>query len=441
MTQEILQSIDRRTKAMAFLDNLGVKPLSSDELHNISVDYQNALLSGLQEIKGKSNLSMLPTLLQPVEFTNLTVGDEALVVEIGGTNVRAAVVTINKDHQPVIKSIADSPVYHEGKINRTVFKNADDFYNEVFEKIQPVLSGHKPKALGVIYSFAGEAVKTKQGIDMKAAEEMTKGFEVPGIDSELVGQAFLKRLKERDEISDNCPVLVINDGVAVLEAMGAEVKMGGVVSTGFNLVITINGSIYNIEPGEFSQVPSSPIAKLIDFFSGKMGQSLAEKQISGKYLEEMIGHTIHLLIDEELLDRRLTDDTYHADASTITDILEGRIAKIEEKVKIVSDSKKGLDSISKSILKELARRLRQRSAQLVGTMIGTTVTTFREEFIEEEVVIPVEGAFFWKIPGYANLVGKYASQIAKGKKFRFVEIPHAGILGAGAAALSMLRRE
>ena len=440
MVQETVQPIDRKTRAMAFLDNLGVKPLSSDDLHNISVDYQNVLLLGLQGIEGRSSLSMLPTLLQPVEFTNLTVGDEALVVEIGGTNVRAAVVTINKEHQPVIKSVADNPVYHEGKINRTVFKDADDFYNEVIVHMKPVLAGHNPKALGVIYSFPGQATKTASGVDIKSTKELTKGFEIPGIDSELVGQALLSRLKNYG-ISNDLPVAVMNDTPAVLLAAGARAKIGGVVGTGFNLAITAGGLIYNTESGGFAHVPSSPIAKLIDFFSGKIGQSLAEKQISGKYLEEMIGHTIHLLIDEKLLDRRLTDDTYHADASMITAILEGRIGEIEERLKAERRSKNGLDEDSRSILTELAVRLQQHSASLVGTMIGTAVATFPEEYEEQKVIIPVEGSVFWKVPGYADLVGQYAKQIAKGKKFRFVEIPHAGILGAGVAALSMLRKK
>lgn len=79
-------------RAIDYLQNhLQVRSLHEPELREISHAYTNALLHGIHpETKPLSSLKMIPTELSPIDFEHLKVGDEALIIEVGGTNIRGA---------------------------------------------------------------------------------------------------------------------------------------------------------------------------------------------------------------------------------------------------------------------------------------------------------------------------------------------------------------
>ncbi|MBI1862782.1 hypothetical protein HYS00_01540, partial [Candidatus Microgenomates bacterium] len=54
-----------------------------------------------------------------------------------------------------------------------------------------------------------------------------------------------------------------------------------------------------------------------------------------------------------------------------------------------------------------------------------------------EIAVPIEGSLFWGAPGYVDAATRAASE-ASGKTVKFVNIPNAGRLGAGIAALGTL---
>lgn len=399
-SSEHLGGTQRYYNAMTALNEADFKPLEEDEFNETANNYALALRRGLSG-EG-SSLQMIPTLLRPTEFENLDIGDEALVVEIGGTNIRGAIVKVSQDGLPVIKSKEDSSglCYCEENIERTEFTDADDFFSQVLSKINPILDGHKPKALAVIYSFSGKAIKTKSGIDVLSLEKMGKEFIIPGISKQPVGEKLLEKLRELNIFDrEDVPLAVMNDTPAVLLS-ASRARIGSVVGTGFNLALSVRGNIYNTESGSFDGIPIHLVASKTDNESSRPGEQLAEKQISGMYLAPQLEYVIDALAKSG--DLRV-ENAEKVTAELISDTLGIKKYPNQDGVRRYIK-----DPYSLAILSAIAGRLRHRSAQLVGLMLGTAMEVFHEGFSSERTVfIPIEGSVFWNVPGYKELVEQY----------------------------------
>lgn len=383
-----------------FFDTAMLKKLSPLEQSLASHHYRRELLAGLAG--QTSSVKMFPSLLSPVDPASLKEGQEALVVEIGGTNLYGARVQI-QDGKPVI--IAS----HEDPLKRKKFDSVQDFYETIAGGVEQILRGPQPSALGIVYSFPGEAVRTQQGVDVRSPSKLTKDFEIPGIQDKLVGKAF-KRVLQKYGLTSDLPTVVLNDTVAVLFSRGS--KIGGVVGSGFNLAMQTNKGIVNSESGGFAFKPTHRFAQAIYRNSGNVGNQLAEKQIAGLYLGQQMEAIVEELGLRSLLPKsKITGET-------VTTLLEY----------------KGIDS-KMLVLNEAAQRLRNRSAQIVGVLVGTAISTFPDVFAEQQIDIPVEGSLFWKMPEYKDRALDTAQRFSQ-KELRFLQVEKAGRIGAAVAALS-----
>jgi hexokinase len=390
----------------AFFDEIGLRSLTPLELKSMSHTYKDALLDGLSG--KKSSLKMFRSCLEPVELSRLREGSEALILEVGGTNLYGARVRIT-NHKPAIINAYKTP------IKKIVFTNAKEFFNTIITQLDPIIRGNAPEAISIVYSFAGKPIKTEIGVDVHSDETLTKEFVVPGISSEGIGVQFMEALREHhSDQAKNQPVVVLNDTVATLFSCGA--RIGGVDGTGFNLALQTPEGIVNSESGGFSGVPPYALNQTINKKSLDPGNYLAEKQISGAYISEQLKEIVRMLRRENIACSY--DESITGEAMTEIMGYEGK-----EKGEV--------------ILKEVCVRLRDRSAQIVGCMIGTIILAFPDIYSHSSEEVPIEGSVFWSIPGYQDVVERTIRNITD-KKIVFLNIPEAGRLGAAVAALSFL---
>lgn len=382
-----------------FFEAVGLRSLNSAEERKFSSDYKAAMLKGLRG--EQSSVPMFPSLLSPVELGSLREGSTSLVVEIGGTNLYSAQVGIQDGHPTVLRS-------YKELLPGTKYESADDFFSRVANGVAPVMEGARPDAIGIVYSFPGEPVKSAHGVDVMSPEQLTKQFVVPGISNQPVGEALKKQLAEQYGVSLDLPTVVLNDTVAVLFSNGA--KLGGVVGTGFNLAFATPDGIANSESGGFIPPVTNTLADEVDRTSTNLGQYLAEKQISGLYLGEQMG----------LIARKLGINLPQKATAELMSTLLSEQATDKDRF----------------MLREGAVRLRDRSAQLVGLMVGTVVTTFPSVFKDDALSFPIEGSLFWKMNGYSTHATEVASRVA-GRKVSFLDVPEAGRVGAAVAALGI----
>lgn len=410
-----------------FLKSHGVERLTRDEMKQISHDFAQHLHAGVHG--ESSSLATYPSLLSSHVLTMVDVGKKTLVVEMGGTNLYAAEVAITEDTGSVEPTIMKS-TSHPYKNATKQFDTPEDFFDEA-AGVAKEITHRRVSSLGFVWSFPSRAELTEKGVDQMSPENLTKGFVIHGITKRPVGEQLFDSLKRVGiAVEDGANIAVLNDTVAVLLAGGG--KVGGVIGTGFNLAVEYNGQIYNLEAGGFSEVPTNSLTKAVDAMVSP-GTYLAEKQVSGKYIGMQLDLVTDLLIQEGFLHGvvKKADERLHT--KHLSALLSGNREKLE-------DVLSGLTDAAFTILQEVATILRDRSAQIAGIMIGTLINETADK-LPKDVVVPIEGSFFGKTPGYQDVLEQTMRGLLKDKtatkNITFKQVEQSGIKGAAVAALTV----
>ncbi len=403
--------------AQEVFDRAGLRAFSPDEEQSVSHHFSQEMIRGLE--RRPSSVKMYRSETERFSLASLREGAEALVIEVGGTNRYLARVRVESGELHVLENHTSVlPVLRqEGALPH--FESSEHFFDNLTEGAEDVLHSSRRisrlDALAVVYSFPGTATRTDREIDVMSPRQLTKNFVIPGIDQEPVGQALLRHLADKFGFSQNMPVAVLNDTVAVLHA--AEAKLGGIVGTGYNLAMETPEGIVNAECGGFALRPSHDFARLIDFDSrtGNVGLQYAEKQVGGWYLGQQMEYIIYKLAKEGLISR----------------IPENISSKLMSQL-ISSESQAG----DVPVLREASILLRDRAADVVKVMMATAILTFPTIFTEPEFNVPIEGSLFWGMPGLLERVKEGVERMTS-RKINFVNIENAGRKGAAGVALKL----
>lgn len=389
------------------LKEIGAERLTKEQMLSVKSSFAEHLRAGLE---GRaSSLATIPTFLEPVDYQKLIPGQQALVVEVGGTNIYGGLVVLDEEKNPQL--VADRLVPLSKERNRK-YTSAKEFYGEIAASVAPLLADADPLGVGIIWSFPAKIEKTPEGIDARSPKELPKEFVIPGVDEGLVGTALLDELHiYNPNLSSEMPRAVANDTAAVLLANGGTI--GGIVGTGFNFAFVHNGALYNLEAGGFSGVPQTKLTKEINDATDQPDKQLAEKQIAGDYVGQLYTAAIK--------HAGIANKTYTA--QDMSAILAGQNSSVE----------------NYDVMREIAENLRDRSAQILSSMVAGAIETCPEDFPTKDIVIPIEGSFFAKTPGYKEAVELYVAQLVGEKHVAFRSVSQSGMKGAALAALSIIR--
>lgn len=405
-------------KALQLLDKRGLRLLSDTEINSMSSQFSEDLLHGLTS-EQNGDLPMINTKICTNEFSQIAPGEESLVLVLGGTYIRVALVSIDDNKKPHIKidATTGNPYYQEAIIKQHEFATPAAFYNAMINPVMPFLESSKPNAVGIIYAFGGKALEGEHGVDIQPFEKMGKKFLVPGISEQPVGEAMFQRpgllhlaeVIRRASMNDMAPVCIAGDS-----------KIGSIIATGFNIGVAHNGYYYVTEAGgHFKGLPIHEYAESIDEESNNPKHAVLEKQLAGGYL----GLTLSKAIEDLQKHGFISLSSNNFTSEDLTSI-------VNEKNHFL----KTMENKRQNILWATATRIGYRAAQAMGVLIGTTIQTLPQEFPDDTIVIPVVGPVFWAMHGFKEIAGKYAELYAQ-KNIHFADIPNADILGAGVAAL------
>ena len=376
------------------LAELGIRPYTPEELSTIA----NAFKQGL--VEKKHGLKMLPSYLTIVQPAELPTDKTALIIETGGSNVYVGLVSM-------VDGMAVLSQSHKAALPSRTYDSARHYFETIAELAAPILSSAKPDALGVVWAGPIHSEKRDVGNDAKV-EALTKEFVIPDVYDRTIIEMTREYIGGKYAALKTLPAVVLNDTVAVLFSCGAQV--GGVVGTGMNYAVSTPDGIVNTEAGSFNGFPVTGILKKLDESSAYPGEMMNEKATSGLYLPEQF----------KLAIAAIQDTGYGIEMPEVVD----------------AEALSGYAELATPTDHSfIATQLFTTSAQLVGTEIGVALATYHAN--EDNFSVPVEGSLFWGAPGYVDMATKAASA-ASGKTVKFVNIPHAGRLGAGAAALGTL---
>ena len=392
--------------------------MSSLQLQDIARTFASRLREGLF-YEGRE-LRCFPTFLPPpASETTASERREAYVVDVGGSNVRAAVVAREEGK---LSLVAD-PVVRPMPWKAGQPLDAESFFAFQQEALEAMgVDGERP--LGYCFSYPAESTPRGDARLLK----WTKEIEVPELVGQCVGERLVEHLHQRSTL--RCSrVTVINDTVASLLAglsgPPQDAHCGLIVGTGFNLASFFDAAAVpkarahgqgpfpvNIEAGNFSPPWLTEWDDAVDGQSRNPGEQRFEKAISGGYL----GHLAEAVLEQ---------DASLPNAAALTRILAAPTTFKERQV-------------------EVAQAIYGRSAGWVAAALAGLVLVLSQHRPLESLRVTAEGGLFWGSVGERRLFADTTSRVLRGLlddlelsplQFEIVRQEHANLFGAAQAVL------
>lgn len=392
---------------MSELD-LGAFHLRRDQLEAIRETLAGRLREGLDH-PGRE-LAALPSYYGAPDRT---LAGPALVIDTGGTNMRAAVVELASGgkwkitHGPLKKRLTA----------RETKMTAHEFFGA---QAALALELGVPRGLPVGYCFSYPAENTPDR-DSRLIH-WTKSIDVEGVKGTLVGAQLGKAL---DDVGlEPQRVRVLNDTVASMlggalthDEARAERFIGLIVGTGTNMSAFFGAAqsakmprdfagkmAINLESGNFKPPHLTGWDDVLDRTSDQPGGQRFEKAVSGYYLPYLFS----LLLPKHAgFDARLG-------AGQLVDF---RDRGLETEPKVVADA------------------LLSRSADLVAAALAAVIDLYGEP--QEKVGVLAEGSLIWNDPKYAPRVADTLAQLlGSAERAKLLRTDDANLIGSAAAALA-----
>ncbi|MCL2521141.1 MAG: hexokinase [Spirochaetaceae bacterium] len=435
---------------MIEVDNFLIK----HKMHRSSVDMAEQVADFLAEMTANLNTTnpigvmMLPTRIEVAG--GVAINKKVIVLDAGGTNLRAALVHFNEQKEAVIEDFSKGTMPGvSGEVT------AEEFFNELAQRLS--LVADKSDKIGFCFSYAAESTANKDGKLITFSKEI----KAPQVVGRCVGEGLLKALKELGHTT-GYKVVVLNDTVTTL-LMGATLTknyggyIGFILGTGCNTAyeelnqnigkahfeegsqIGAHSQIINMESGNFKNHYRGSFDYLVAAATQNPQQNTFEKMLSGAYFDKLCKITLEQAINEGLFTKesslslsKLTFTT--VDVSNFLADPNGRhsfnhlqqIITIQEYTKLYY------------LFDQLALRL----AKLVAINLAAVILkTGKGREVTSPLAIIADGSAFYGMPKLKERVQSYLEHFLQGENLRYFElikVDNASMLGAAVAALTNL---
>lgn len=393
--------------------------LNTKQLLEIAVDLRKKIETGLQ--KDGTEIKCLPTYIHPKKDG---INGEATVFDLGGTNFRAATVSVGKETK--VTGIAEKDIT-EMKTNGFT---EEDLYNSQAEVIKKLnLPANSP--IGYCFSYPAKSL-TNGDAELIV---WTKGVNISNMAGKPIGKPLVEYLNKNTS-SKFGKIAVVNDTItslfAGLKNPGYDAYIGLIVGTGTNMA-TFFPSEYipklkemagwagetpvNFESGNFNPPHLTSFDEEVDAKSDNKGAQRFEKAISGMYL----GRVFRAAFPNENIDEDL-------DAAGLSKMMNNPEAFKPEYV-------------------EVAFQIYERSAKLVAASIAGVVMNLNSAYPSlKKIQVLAEGSLFWsKVKknnaSYVDMVNatlkELLSEAGMGDKEVVIsQMENANLIGAAMSVLS-----
>lgn len=395
--------------------------LDNEQLKGIAHAFREKVEEGLN--KNNAEIQCIPTFILP-KATD--VKGKALVLDLGGTNYRVAIVDFSTE-KPIIYP------NNGWKKDMSIMKSLGYTREELFKELADLIVEIKREEempIGYCFSYPTESIP---GGDARLLR-WTKGVDIREMVGQFVGKPLLDYLNEKNKIRFT-GVKVLNDTIASLFAgltdKSYDAYIGLIVGTGTNMATFIpsdkitkldpechvQGLIpVNLESGNFYPPFLTAVDDTVDATSDSLGKQRFEKAVSGMYLGDILKAAFPLEEFEERFDaRKLTAIMNYPD-------------------------------IHKDIYVQVAHWIYNRSAQLVAASLAGLIALLKSYNRDiHRVCLIAEGSLFWsesrKDKNYNILVMEKLQELLRELELEDVEVhinsmDNANLIGTGIAALS-----
>ncbi|MEM7679246.1 MAG: hypothetical protein AAF449_24995, partial [Myxococcota bacterium] len=380
--------------------------LSPTQLAEVRDSLAAAIEAGLA-VEGQQ-VAALPGFLAPPDQD---ITGEALVVDTGGTNMRAAWVELSSDETPRLKA---GPLAQPLELRGDKRVDRAEFFRMQAALVE-ALGAPKGLPVGYCFSYPSEILPNLDARLLK----WTKGIDLPDVVNTRVGEGLMTAL---DAIEPK-RVCVLNDTVAALLAAsltGAgdpEHGVGLIVGTGTNMACYADAQstpklsrhggegamAINLESGNFHPPHLTAADEIVDRESTNPGEQRFEKAMSGFYLPFIFKAAYP----------EFGGFDPHTGTQVLADMQRTRPDSIEGR---------------------LAGAILNRAADLVGAGLAAVIGRYGSG---AHASILAEGSLYWRGPGFAaRAETTLQSLLPPDINFTVHRIEDANLFGAAAAALA-----
>jgi hexokinase len=395
--------------------------LGTTELKEIALSLKTEVEKGLE--KDNQEVQCLPTYINPNKSIEQ---GKALVLDLGGTNYRAAIVDFI-DGKPFIRP------ENGFKKDLSVMKEAGFTQGDLFKEIADLISElnlEGVNSIGYCFSYPAEPMLDGDAQLLR----WTKGVDIKEMVGNLVGEPLMKYLNDNLEKANFKNIKVINDTIASLFSgltdKDAQAHIGLIVGTGTNMATFISADKIkklnpgysqkglvpiNLESGNFYPPHLTVIDDKVDACSDSKGRQRFEKGVSGMYLGEILKSVFPCDKFEEKFD-----------AQKLTSIMN-------------------FPDIHKKRYVRVSRWIYQRSAKLVAaSLAGLILVLHSHDSSIKKVCLTAEGSLFWSKDchdkNYRDIVldelHKLLSEFGLDIQVHIPIMANANLIGSAVAALS-----
>ena len=393
--------------------------LSTQQLREIANDLCRKIETGLEH--DGTEIKCLPTYIHPNKDG---ISGIATVFDLGGTNFRAAVVSVGEKTK--ITCLAEKDI--------TLMKTDGFTQEDLFESQAQIINQlDLPADSPIGYCFSYPAKSLTNG-DAELIN-WTKGVNIAGMTGNPIGVPLVNYLNAHTG-SNFYKIAVVNDTITSLFAglmnPGFDAYIGLIVGTGTNMatffpsdsIPKIKGlkgwsgeTPVNLESGNFAPPHLTAMDEMVDAHSDNKGFQRFEKAISGMY----VGRIFRAAFPNDAIDENM-------DGAGLSRMMNNPEAYQPEYV-------------------EVAFQIYERSAKLVAASIAGLVMNLNSAYPSlKKIQVLAEGSLFWSDvkshnAKYVELVNtclkELLSEMGLGDKVvEISKIENANLIGAAMSVLS-----
>lgn len=422
-------------KLEAFIRRHGLCAAAID-VEQVLGDFRREMDNGLA---GRpSSLEMIPAFLSADRA--LPVGEPAIVVDAGGTNLRIAAIHFSAAGEPVVESLAK---YRMPGLDQEL--SAAEFHQLFAAYLAPVID--RSDRIGFCFSYPAEIYPDHDGRLIR----WTKGIRVPGLVDTFIGKGLIAALGAKGK---GKRIALLNDTIATLLAGKASGRggscssfIGFILGTGTNTAyIESNANILkrtdldisatqaiNVESGNFALAPRGDIDIALDGRTASPGVYTFEKMISGLYRGGLVLLTAKRAAGEGLLSAGGADYIGGLDDISAHDVdlfLLGRQEGPLGTGRLPGDDAETLHALVKAMYDRCAK-LTALNIAAAALKSGAGQDPARPIFIN------IDGSTYYKSVGFREMVESYLKELLGGRGISYEtgHIAEAPLIGAAVAGL------
>ena len=402
----------------AFIEAAGVGPNQTDR-ESFTRAFRREMVRGAAR-QGRS-LAMIPTYLSAQG--RLKPGDLAAAVDFGGTNFRAALVSIRAEGARLEEYSSRPSPGKDGAMRW------EDFLAFTADCVRPLL--RRTDKLGLCISFPTTITPEGDGL----IHHFTKEIDITGYQ----GRAICRDLKETLGMPE-AGFKAINDTTAVLlSALAAGAKadglMGLIVGTGTNIccqmerrTLGLEGTgsmIVAMESGGFLSPDRTELDRLLDADTLSPGVYPEEKIVAGGYLGKLCSFALRAAAEKGLFSNEARCALRRAE-EFITPQMDA-FAAGSIKMDVFSEE------ADAETAREIVRAVFARAAKHIALSLAATA----DETLPRggAMTVSADGSVFLKSAAFRKPFFSFMEEYCAGRKLDYVTMEHSTLIGTAIGAL------